>query len=89
VTTVVFSVEPSTSDDRCKVAVDANPERDHTAVLAEVHPVDHQRHQVQGAEIGSEQLGQGGLGLRDEPALHRRARGGGRRLVGPRPDRLE
>jgi hypothetical protein len=28
-------------------AVDADTERDHAGVLAEVHPIDHQRHQVQ------------------------------------------
>jgi hypothetical protein len=44
----------------------------HTGVLAEVHPVHHQRDEVEAGEVRGEQLSQGGLGLRDEPARHRR-----------------
>ena len=32
-------------------------------VLAEVHPVDHERHQIQPGQIRGQQLGQRGLGL--------------------------
>jgi hypothetical protein len=46
------------------VAVDA--QRNHAAVLGEVHPVDHERHQVQAREVGGQQLGQRGLGGLDE-----------------------
>jgi small-conductance mechanosensitive channel len=35
-------------------AVDADPERDHTAVLGEVHSIHHERHQVQSGQIGGE-----------------------------------
>ena len=33
--------------ERVLAAIDTDPERDHTQVLTEVHPVDHQRHQIQ------------------------------------------
>ena len=69
--------------------VDVDPEGDHAGVLAEVHPVDHQRHQVQRRKVRGEQLGQRGLGLGDEPPRHRRARGAGGGLLGARPDRFE
>jgi hypothetical protein len=73
--------------------VDADSERDHATVLAEVHPVDHQRHQIQRRQIRGEQLGQGGLGRGDEPARHRRLGGGGGGLLdtdtdGFQPDRV-
>jgi len=50
--------------------IDVDPEVDHTVVLAEVHPVDHQRNLVQRGQVRGEQLGQRGLGLRDEPPRH-------------------
>ena len=60
-------------------AVDADAQRDHAQMLTEVHPVDHQRHQVQLAQRRGEQLGQRGLGRGHEPARHRRlARRAGR-----------
>ena len=62
--------------------VDVDAQGDHAGVLAEVHPVDHQRHQVQPGQIGGQQLRQRGLGRRDEPPRHRRARG-----ARPRPAR--
>jgi hypothetical protein len=66
VTRVTFFLEPSTSANGCKVAVDADPEGDHAGVLAKVHSIDHHRHQVQRRQVRGQQLGQGGLGLRDE-----------------------
>ena len=68
VTSVVFSVDPSTSDSGVFRAVDADAQCHHAAVLAEVHPVDHERHKIQRREVRGEQLGQGGLGLGDESA---------------------
>jgi hypothetical protein len=50
-------------------AVDADPEGDHAGVLTEVHPIDHQRHQVQPRQVHGHQLGQRGLGRRDEPPV--------------------
>jgi len=38
-------------------------------VLAEVHPIHHERHQVQCGQISGEQLSQRGLGLRDTADL--------------------
>jgi hypothetical protein len=54
------------------VAVDAQSH--HAGVLAEVHSLDHQPHQVQRDRVGCER----GLGLHDEPVRrrrHRRCRG--------------
>jgi hypothetical protein len=56
-------------------AIQPDTERDHATVLAEVHPVDHERDQVQTGQILGEQFGQGGLGGRHEPPRHRRAAG--------------
>jgi hypothetical protein len=55
--------------------VDADAERDHAAVLAEVDSVDQQRHQVQVAEVAGEQLRQGDMGHGHKPPRHRRLRG--------------
>jgi len=52
-------------------AVDADAQRHHAQVIGEVHPVDHQRHQVQPRQVASQQLGQGGLGGGHEPPAHR------------------
>ena len=52
-------------------AVDADTQGDHTQVIAEVHPVDYQRHQVQLTQRCGEQLAQRGLGRADEPARDR------------------
>ena len=73
VTRVAFSVEPSTSANGCLAPSMSMPEGDHAGVLAEVHPVDHERDQVQPGQVRGQQLGQRGLGLGDEPARHRRA----------------
>ena len=53
-------------------AVDADAQRHHAGVLAEVHAVDHERDQVQVIEPPAHQLGERGLGGGDEPARHRR-----------------
>jgi hypothetical protein len=53
-------------------AVDADAQRHHAGVLAEVHAVDHERDQVQVIEPAAHQFGQRGLGGGDEPARHRR-----------------
>ena len=37
-------------------AVDVDPQSDHAGVLAEVHPVDHERHQIQLRQIRGQQL---------------------------------
>jgi len=55
--------------------VDADPERHDAAVLGEVHPVDHERHQVQGGQVRGKQLGQCMLGHRHELARDRRLAG--------------
>ena len=68
VTRVAFSVEPSTSASGCLIPSMSMPERHDAARLGEVHPVDHQRDQVQPGQIRGEQLGQRGLGHRHEPA---------------------
>ena len=74
-------------------AVGVDAQRDHAAVLGEVHPVDHQRHQVQPGQVRAQQLGQCGLGGLDEAPRHRgprRRRRGGRHLLpdGFEPDRV-
>jgi len=38
--------------------VDADPERHDAAVLGEVHPVDHERHQVERGQVRGKQLSQ-------------------------------
>jgi hypothetical protein len=40
-------------------------------VLADVHPVDHQRHRIQPGQIGGQQRGQRGLGRSHELARDR------------------
>jgi hypothetical protein len=50
---------------------DIDAQGDHTGVLAEVHPVDHQRDQIQPGQVRGQQLSQRGLGGRDEPPRHR------------------
>ena len=54
--------------------LDVDAERDDAGVLAEVHPVDHQRDQVQVIEAAGHQLAERGLGRGNEPARHRRLR---------------
>jgi hypothetical protein len=63
-------------------AINADAQGHYTAVLAEVHPVDHQPDQVQLRQILHQQLRQRGLGRRDEPARDGRARGGRGSLLG-------
>ena len=53
-------------------AVDADPQRHNAAVLSEVHPIDHERHQVQRGQIRREKFGQRGLGRGHELPGHRR-----------------
>jgi hypothetical protein len=69
-------------------AVDVDAQGDHAGVLPEVHPVDHERDQVQSGQISGEQFGQRGLGLRHEPPRRSRARGAGGGLVRALSDRL-
>jgi hypothetical protein len=49
-------------------SVDADAQRNHAAVLAEVHAIDQERDQVQVIEPTAHQVGEGGLGSGDEPA---------------------
>ena len=44
-------------------------------MVGEVHPVDHERHQVQPSQVRGQQVGQGGLGHRHELPRHRRLAG--------------
>jgi hypothetical protein len=69
--------------------VDADAEGDHAGVLTEVHPVGHERDQVQVIEAAAHQLAQRGLGSRDEPAGHRRLRRGRGRLLHLGTSRLQ
>ena len=48
---MAFSVEPSTNASGCLFPVDVDAERHDAARLGEVHPVDHQRHQIQPGQI--------------------------------------
>jgi hypothetical protein len=48
--------------------VDVDAQRDDAGVLAEVHPVGHERDQIQGIEAVRHQLRKRGLGGGDEPA---------------------
>ena len=57
---------------RMLVPVDVDAQSHDAARLGEVHPVDHQRHQIQPGQIRGEQLGQGGFGHRHKPAGDRR-----------------
>jgi hypothetical protein len=70
-------------------AVDGDAEGDHAGVLSHPDAVHHDRDQVQAGQLLSEQLGQGVLGLGDEPARDRRL--GGPRSGGRNPgaDRLQ
>ena len=70
-------------------AVDADAQRHHAQVLAEVHPVDHQRDQVQVTQRLGEQLAQRGLGRGDEPAADRRLARRRGRAFGTLPDRFQ
>ncbi len=63
---VAFSVEPSTSASGCLVPCRSMPSATTQTGLGEVHPADHHRDQVQSAQVGAEQLGESGLGLRHE-----------------------
>jgi len=54
-----------------------------------VHPIDHERDQVKLRQVGGEQVGQGGLGHRHEPARDRRLAGRGGRRAHLHTDRLE
>jgi hypothetical protein len=47
--------------------VDGDAQGDHTGVLAKGHAVDHQAHQVEGGQVGAEQLGQRGVGHGHKP----------------------
>ncbi len=55
-------------------AVGVDTERVDTQMPGEVHPVDHQRDQLQPGQICREQLAESGLGPLHEPARHRRLR---------------
>jgi hypothetical protein len=68
--------------------VDADAQRDDAGALAEVHPADHERDQVQVIQAARHQVGQRGLGRGGEPAGDRRLRRGRGRLHGL-PGRLE
>jgi len=57
------------------MAGDADPERHDAAVLGEVHPVDHERHQVERGQVRGKQLSQCMLGHRHELARDRRRAG--------------
>jgi len=70
-------------------ALQVDAERHDAARLGEVHPVDHQRDQVQSAQVGAEQPSQSGLGLRRELPRHRRPAGGCRDLTDLLPDRFQ
>jgi len=52
----------------------------------EVHPVDHQRGQLQAGQVGRHQLAQGFLGRGDEPSRDRRLAGPLGRLGGAGAD---
>jgi len=69
--------------------VDADAQRDHAGVLAEVHPVGHERDQIQVIEAAAHQLAKRGLGGGDEPAGHRRLRGRRGRLLHGLPRGLQ
>ena len=56
VTKVAFSVEPSSTGERVLDPVDADAQGDHAGVLGEVHPVDHERDQVQVIEAAAHQF---------------------------------
>lgn len=70
-------------------AVDVDAQCHHAAVIGEVHPVDHQRHQIHAREVRRHQLGQSGLGRHDEPARDRRLRRCPGALLNTSPDRLQ
>ena len=53
---------------------DVDAQGHHAAVLAEVGPIDHQRHQMPARQITGEQPGQGSLDHSDEPSRNRRLR---------------
>ena len=69
--------------------VDADAQGDDAGVLAEVHPVDHERDQVQPVEPTGHQLRQRGLGRGDEAAGDRRLRRGSGRLLHRLPGGLQ
>jgi hypothetical protein len=69
--------------------VDADAQGDDAGVPAEVHPVDHERDQVQVIQPPGHQLSQGGLGRGDEPPRHRRLRRGSGRLLHRLPGGLQ
>ena len=71
------------------VALDVNAQRDDTAGLGEVHAVDHQCDQIQPAQIGRKQLGQGGFGHRHKVAGDRRLACGRRCFTDLLSDRFE
>jgi len=56
-------------------AVNGDAQGDHAGVLAEVHAVDQQAHQVQRGQVGAEQFGQRGVGHGDKAPGDRRLRG--------------
>src|SRR4051794_2015955 len=69
--------------------VDADPERHDAAGLPEVHPVDHQRDQVQPSQVRGQDLAQRRLRLGEEPAGRRRLRGAPGVLLDRLADRLQ
>lgn len=69
--------------------LDVDAQGYHAVVLAEVHPIGHQRHQIQLGQFRGQQLGQGGLGRGDEPARHRGLAGGGSGLLDTSTDRFQ
>ncbi len=90
-TTVAFSVEPSTTPRGILVPSMLIPKRHDAEMLGEVDPVDHQRDQIQLGEIGVHHLVERPFGHGHEPATHRgtrrRRRGGLDRRRRPVPAR--
>src|SRR6266487_3794646 len=69
--------------------LNVDAERDDAGVLAEVHPVGHERDQVQPIQPAGHQLLQRGLSRGHEPAGHRRLAGGRGRLLDGLPGGLQ
>jgi hypothetical protein len=68
VTAVAFSMALSAKPQRSVGPVNGDTQGDHTAVLGHPNAVHYERHQLQTSQVGGEQLCQGMLGRRDEPA---------------------
>ena len=77
-----------TQPERVLRPVDADPQRDHHTALTHVHAVEHQRLDVQFAQIAGHQLGQRGLGLATNGARRRACSRRFLRAADIFPDRL-